>query len=337
MSRVALISRYGAYGDNIILSCVIDGFHKQGWKVIFDCGKRGAEVYKHDERIAELIPHDESIKDPDKLLENIKELRAKVKHDYYCHFSGSIEHNVCAHPTQPEYIYPKYEREKIFNRNYYEATIKWAEEKGEGEKPDFSKFEPVPSLRFTTEEEEKVKKWLNPDRKNVLWALSGSGCNKVYPWTEYVMQNVIAKEPVHFITVGDNKCQMLENFNEFIPKETVTNLAGLTTIRESLLLTKFVDLVVSPDTGVLHASGCWETPKIGLLGHTTRVNITKHFKSDYSLESDSPCAPCFYLIYDHSIQCPLDYISHSAWCMSIGLDGERVTDRIVEVLRGKGN
>jgi ADP-heptose:LPS heptosyltransferase len=50
-----------------------------------------------------------------------------------------------------------------------------------------------------------------------------------------------------------------------------------------MALTKFVDLVISPDTGVLHASGCYDTPKIGLLGHTTIENITKYFKNDYSI------------------------------------------------------
>ena len=42
-----------------------------------------------------------------------------------------------------------------------------------------------------------------------------------------------------------------------------------------MILTKLVDLVISPDTGVLHASGAFDTPKIGLLGHTTIENITK--------------------------------------------------------------
>jgi ADP-heptose:LPS heptosyltransferase len=333
--KTALLSRFGAYGDSLILSCVIDGFHKQGWDVVLYTGRRGMDIFKHDHRISKVLQHDESINEVDKLLETVQEMKKKVPHDYFCDFSGSIEHNVCAHPTQPEYVYPKYEREKLFNRNYYEATIKWSEEKGEGEKPDFSKFEPVPSFIFTAEEEAKVKGWLHPARKNVLWALSGSGCNKVYPWTEYVMEAILKDNDVQFITVGDNKCKILGNFNEFIDKDKITDLCGEISMRESLLLTKFVDLVVSPDTGVLHAAGCWDTPKIGLLGHTTRVNITKHFKSDYSLESDSPCAPCFFLIYDHSIQCPLDYVSHASWCMSIGMDGERVANRILEVLSGK--
>jgi len=225
--KTALLSRFGAFGDSIILSCVIDGFYKQGWDIIFYTGKRGEDIYKYDERITKILLHDESIKDVDLLLKAIDEMKNKVPHDYFCNFSGSIEHNVALHPTQPEYIYPKYEREKIANRNYYEATIKWAEQRGEGQKPDFSKFEPVPSLRFTEEEEKKVKGWLHPDRKNVLWALSGSGCNKVYPWTEYVIKSVIEKEPVHFITVGDNKCKILGNFNDAFEKDVLTELSGM--------------------------------------------------------------------------------------------------------------
>jgi ADP-heptose:LPS heptosyltransferase len=98
-----------------------------------------------------------------------------------------------------------------------------------------------------------------------------------------------------------------------------------------MALTKEVDLVVSPDTGILHASGQFDTPKIGLLGHTTIENITKYFKNDHSIEAECACAPCFRLIYDWERQCPIEPVTYAAWCMSVGIPPEKVFERIMYV------
>ncbi len=103
-----------------------------------------------------------------------------------------------------------------------------------------------------------------------------------------------------------------------------------------MCLTGLVDLVVSPDTGVLHASGAFGTPKIGLLGHTSIENITKHFINDYSIESTASCAPCFRLIYDHVAQCPVDMDTTGAWCQAVGIPAETLVDRIEKVIDKHG-
>ena len=164
---------------------------------------------------------------------------------------------------------------------------------------------------------------------NIIWQLSGSGRQKVYPWADYVMGEVLKNiDNVHFITLGDTNCQLLECL---IDKD-ITNLSGKISVRVAMCMTQYVDLVVSPDTGMLHASGCYETPKIGLLGHTTKENITKYFKNDYSIEADCPCAPCFRLIYNHDIQCPVEFLTRAAWCMAEGLPPEKVYERIASVI-----
>ena len=98
-----------------------------------------------------------------------------------------------------------------------------------------------------------------------------------------------------------------------------------------MTLTKYVNLVIAPDTGVLHASGCYETPKIGILGHTNITNITKHFINDFSIEAECACAPCFHLIYDHDVQCPVDVVTRAAWCMSAGIPPEKLYARFKKV------
>ncbi len=316
--KKALIVRYGAYGDSIVISPVIDQLFKDGYYIIFNTTERGQEVYKEDKRIKEIVFQKTDEIPIDNLDKYWEDLKAKYEPDVFINFTGSLEHNVAAHPVQPEYMYTKEERKTLFDKNYYEETAKWAKIEVE----DLN-----PSLYFTDTEVEDCKLALKKDHFNIMWALSGSGTNKVYPWVEFVIGEVLKNyKNIHFITVGDNRAEGLSSSHE-----GVTNMAGLTRMRVSMCLTGLVDLVIAPDTGVLHAAGCFDTPKIGILGHTTKENITKHFKNDYSVEANCACAPCFRLIYDYSIQCPVDPATAASWCMA-SLEPERIYEQITRII-----
>jgi len=315
----ALVIRIGAYGDMICITPVIKRLKELGYYVILNTGKRGKEVFEHCPHIDEFIIHNEDMH-VDKLGEHWDKLKEEIKPDFFVNFTESIECNVACHPIGPIYIYPKKEREEKCNKNYYDETEKWAKLSG---------CQKIPELFFTSAEDAEAQSYLKPGKFNILWNLSGSGKQKVYPWTDYVICEVLKNfSDVHFITTGDEKCQLLES----IIDAEITNLAGKIPARMSMCLTKFVDLVVSPDTAILHASGCYDTPKIGLLGHTTIENITKYFKNDYSLEAKCACAPCFRLIYDHNIQCPMEPITKAAWCMAEGLPPETVYKQVERVI-----
>jgi ADP-heptose:LPS heptosyltransferase len=307
-------------GDCIIITPALKRLKELGYYIILDTSERGESVLRHCPHINEFIVGVDGKKNSVELQKYWKELHGKLKPDRYINFSESIECNVALHPVSPRYIYPKYERYETCNRNYYDTSEQWAKLEG---------CQKTPILYFTKEEEKKVQGYLQEGKFNILWCLSGSGRQKVYPWTEFIMSDALKNLPgVHFITVGDERCKFLE----MIDDTNVTNLSGEIDIREAMCLTKYVQLVVSPDTGILHASGCYDTPKIGLLGHTTKENITKYFKNDYSIEAKCACAPCFRLIYgDHSWQCPVDPVTHASWCMSVGLDPKRVYEQIESV------
>lgn len=317
--KKALIIRLGAYGDMLIITPVLKRLKDLGYYIILNTGKRGIELLGKDKRVDKIIPHDENYP-LDKLEGYWESLKKKHKPDLFLNFTSSIENNLALHPTQPLYSKPKYLRMAKCNKNYYEETIRLS---------GLDKCNAIPSLKFTEEEEDFAKGTMREGKFNIVWCLSGSGKNKVYPWTEFVMGSLFNEyKDVHVITVGDTRCKILENINSQLPPEHFTELAGETTMRKAMCLTKYADLVVSPDTGILHSSGCWKTPKIGLLGHTTKKNITKTFENDFSLEADCGCAPCFYLIYEHNIQCPIEVVTHAAWCMSVGIPPEKLLGQI---------
>jgi ADP-heptose:LPS heptosyltransferase len=166
--------------------------------------------------------------------------------------------------------------------------------------------------------------------------MSGSGNNKAWAHTEELCEKICnGFSDVHIITVGDYKCKIIEPNIE----GRVTNLSGEIPMRTSMALTGLVDLVIAPDTGIIHASGCYRTPKICILGHNTIECITKHFENDYSVEADqklAPCAPCLYLIYDMKLQCPVDdspreNSTGATWCMAKGVTIDMVYNKFLEV------
>ena len=315
-----LLTRFGAYGDSIIITPVIRQLQKDGHEVIIHTSRRGMEVFKN--MGCELIEYEDNSLPIEQIHKYMKDKAKEIGADKHINFTGSIEHNLAKHPNDPEYNYPKWERERICNKNYYEESFKLA-----GIEVS-SNTNLNPSVIYDEDDIKKSKSYIKEDKFNILWAMSGSGRHKAYPWVEYVMGEILNKyKNIHFITVGDYRCKMIESYDK-----AITNLAGETSMMVSMCLTGLCDLVISPDTGVLHASGQYDTPKIGLLGHTTIENITKHFLNDYSLESDCACSPCFRLIYDHTWQCAVDDITGACWCMSSGISPERLVKQIEKVI-----
>lgn len=281
------------------------------------------EVFKNNPHIHRLIQHKEDTP-IDKLSENLEFLKKKFDCEQVYDFSESIEVALSQHPRSPNYKLSKPERLARFNRNFYEYAFEHIGYSCDG-------MDLQPELFFDKNELDDASQYVNEFKFNILVGMSGSGNNKTWPWTQDLVEKICEEYPdVHIITVGDEKCKLIEP----IVEGRVTNLAGDIPMRTSMALTGLVDLVIAPDTGIIHASGCYETPKICLLGHNTKECITKYFPNDYSIEADqklAPCSPCLYLIYDHKLQCPLSPDSGGSVCMSDGISTEVVFERFKEV------
>lgn len=92
-----------------------------------------------------------------------------------------------------------------------------------------------------------------------------------------------------------------------------------------MVATSVMDLVVSPETGVLSAAGAFDTPKIGLLTHSSKENLTKYFINDHSIQSSAPCSPCHKMIHELD-DCTLDPEFGLPICMSVHMDPEKIKE-----------
>ena len=323
-----LVVRIAAFGDGVITTPLVRHLHKQGNEIFYLGSEQTEQIMRHNPHVSKFIYHERDSIENDKLGEYF----AKIANDNECEriidLCESIEVRLALAADHPHWNWPKAERKAYANLNYYEYTFEHAKE------PLLEDTSLVPEMFFSEEEEswalDERKKFLG--QRVIMWGLSGSGRNKTWPFVPYVVGDLVKKhKDIKVILVGGNTCQILEcafpNHNRIIKR------CGEYTFRQSALLSQYVDLVVSPDTGFLHTAGCWKTPKIGLLGHTTIENITKHFLNDFSIQSDAPCSPCFRLIGDAEKQCPIEKESHATLCMGKeAMNPENVLAQIEEVL-----
>ena len=326
-----LLYRCGAFGDCVITVPLIRHLNNQGHEIFYVTTDRGKEVLKNNPYVTKLIMHDETVKN-ENLGDHIQWLKERNRCERVIDLNESIEVALSQHPRSADYKLPKQERIARFNRNFYEYCFEHAKE------PWDSTVNFKPELFFDEGEIEEAREYLKPNCYNVLIGLSGSGNNKAYPYMMDLCNSIGRDYPnVHIITVGDLKCQILEDI-ETPDLKNVTYLSGKIPMRTSMALTGLVDLVISPDTGLLHASGCYDTPKIALLGHNTHECISKYFSNVHPIEADqklAPCAPCLYMVYNPKLQCPLSTVTNSSICMADAIPLQHVYDKFQEIYNAR--
>ncbi len=350
-----LVIRLGAIGDMIGITPLLRYLKQQGSEVYVLTKKTGVDILANNPNVDKVIAYNDELRTmyPDPNINEVpdhelgkffKAIEKAYECDKAINLCESWEVKLARCPHEPNFKYPKQWALENCDINYYEQIFKLAEIDVEGVCLN-------PEMFFTESEEIEMHNFFIDLRKKgkyvIMWGLSGSAANKTYPYVPEVIFPILEKYPqVCFLTVGDEACQILE---VELKHERIVNKSGLWTIRQSALACKFADLVIAPDTGLLHASGMWPTPKIGLLNHTSRNNIVKWFQNDYSLhasvEGRHPlfgpitCSPCFKIHQHKRITCNMAEVKHTQVpvCMAYGIPPERVIARIEEVLNEKAN
>jgi ADP-heptose:LPS heptosyltransferase len=317
-----LVLRWGAFGDHIQSTPVIRALKNDGYHVTVHTSERGLPVYKNNPHIDGIIEYkDDTVKQKD--LESYwKELGSH--YDKFVNLSGIVEGGLLKSEAIKDsgVDWPKEQRHAECNKNYSEEMLRHAGY------TDFDNLRMNGELFPTIEEASRIGGFIRNKFKNkfvILWSLAGSSYHKAYPWAEWVALKFLNRhEDAYIITVGDEVCQILE----WEHPRTLSK-SGVFDIRTSLLLTKYVNLVVGTETGVLNAAGCFDTPKIVLLSHSTHENLTKYWMNVVPLHANVPCYPCHILHYTRR-SCPCDRITGAPACM-VELDKMKVFDEIERI------
>lgn len=285
--KEALVIRYGALGDAVWATPVLRRLKIEGYYVVYNCTPYSAEVLRNCPWIDEFLLQERDVV-PNGELGPYWEMIGQG-FERVVNLCESVEKSLLIPQGRPEYHLSHKKRHQLCNVNYQDRTMEVAgypDAKGE-----------LPELHFT-EMEESLAALIREQHQGkflIIWSLSGSSLHKSYPWTHIVASTIHQKYPdAVLVTVGDEMCRILESWSH----PNTLNKSGLWTIRQSMLMTKYADLVIGPETGVLNAAACYKTPKIVLLSHSSVENLTKYWQNCTSLSASVNCQPCHRLIYD---------------------------------------
>lgn len=298
--RKALVIRYGAIGDAVMITPVLRLLKQEGYHVTLNCSEYSRDVYNNNPNVDVFMVH-KTGSVPNTQLDEYWKMLSQYFHKVI-NLSQSIEGDLLKVPWQPEYKLSKDELHVLCDKNYYDHTCEVAgypEVKGESGE-----------LFFSREEEQWAQTQMSrmQDKFVILWSLSGSSYHKVYHKAEEVAKRFLDNHRLEakIITVGDNLCRLLEWDHTDTKKRS-----GLWSVRKSLVMAKYAHLVVGTETGLLVAAGTMSTPKIILMSHASEENLTKYWQNCIPLHSNAACHPCHKLHYSLDT-CPLVQISDDA-------------------------
>jgi len=291
INKSCLFVRYGAYGDVLWSTPALRLLKREGWYIVYNCTEYSAQVLRQNPHIDQFLVQGKGVIPDDDVKDYLSEIGKSF--DKTIHLSGSVEGSLLKIEGTPEFNWPHGKRHRECNVNYMDRTMELA---------GFPKAKSMlPELYFTDLEEELAKIFMSyyKDKFTILWSLSGSSIHKTYPWSAYAASYMLEKhDDVIIFTVGDELCKKIE-----WPHPRTVNKSGVWNIRDSMIMTKYVNLVIGPETGILNAASCFETPKIILLSHSSVENLTKYWHNCTNLTPHScSCYPCHRLIYSNP--CP---------------------------------
>ena len=184
-----LIIRIGGFGDVAVASVLPRFLKSKGHEVFFLTSEDGLHILSHNPHIDKLILHPKDSVPNEKLGEHFEDMKQKLQCDVMIDLCESIEERVIFNPTNPIYNYPKQERFKIGNKNFYDLTMELAgfpEAKGL-----------LPEIYFTEQEESEFMQFRQGllGKFWIVWSLSGSALHKSYPHTYEVMMEILDAFP----------------------------------------------------------------------------------------------------------------------------------------------
>lgn len=312
------VVRYGAFGDLIQASSIYPELKKQGYHITLYTTDAGYEISKHDPHIDKFVVQGKD-QVPNPALHDFWAALAK-KYDKFINLSESVEGTLLALQGRVNHSWPKSLRHKMLNINYTEFTHDLAE---------------VPHKyhqKFYPSDEEKA--WAKAEKARIggtviLWSLSGSAVHKTWPHLDSVIaQLMLNNKDVKVVLVGDELCKLLESGWEKEPR--VICRSGVWSIRQSLVFAQVADMVIGPETGVLNAVGMESVPKIIMLSHSSRENLTKHWKNVVALQPFTDCYPCHKMHYNFEF-CKRDEVSGCAQCQ-VDIGPQQVYQAITKYL-----
>lgn len=290
----ALVVRDAAIGDLIMATPLFRGLAARGYQVHAVVKKAPGDA------VLPLNPHVHKLH----LLEaqptmadrtaRITRIADRIEADLVIDLAGTCENRFLFSASSQEYNFPlEWRRANAAGHNYYDYQAQIIGEHAyRGE-------------LFVSEAETQ---WWTKFRSNMLgWRivqlqLTGSSICKAYPYWPQVIKGLHEQRRQTLVMLtGDPGLGQLLGLGAVeagADPRRIWQTCGdkKMGLRDSLVATAFVDLVIGPETGVLNAAGCFDTPKVLLLSHSGAEQISAGWSNCIALHPTAKCAPCYRLV-----------------------------------------
>lgn len=318
----ALVVRFGAIGDQIMVSSILPLLKRDGFHVTYNTTPQGYEILKHDPNVDEWMLQDKDQVPNEQLGPWWEALAGENRYDRMINLCESVEGTFLALPGRINASYTHEARERIMGTvNYLEHAhrIAGVSDAAKDIHPRF--FMGPGELKWAKDKKGELTK----GAPLIAWAINGSSPHKVWPWIHIVTAWLLKQTDCHVALLADPDIgkQLQDGILGVIEREgldlsRVHGLAGDLTIRQALSLVQVADCVVGPETGTLNAVCMEAVPKVIYLSHSSHENLTKHWVNTTVLTpppKSCACFPCHLLHYDWS-SCHQDEKTHAALCAS---------------------
>lgn len=334
MKRWAAIARYAGIGDNLMSASPLRILKRLGYMTEIITSPPNHVLFHHNPYLDKLSIHvvERDLPQNDMYAWQKWHDSRSREYDIFIHASHACEgrHAVFKHMTS--FWWPPNQRRRVCAGNYLETIHDI------GNIP--YEFGP---LFFSSPEERahalSVKK--NIGDRFILWVLSGTRIDKVYPFATYAIPRIVKEIDVPVLLMGgphEKEIAMADTIREAV-KRTNGNRDGFyvadpAPIRTSLSLALTADLVITPDTGTAWAVAFESMPKIVMLSHASPENITKHWLNTTTLHANPdrvPCWPC-HRLHDDPSTCVENKEKSGAACIS-DISVETLVEKAAEAFR----
>ncbi len=326
--KKALISRYAAYGDILHMSMLPRLLKENGYDIVdVETNYKGYQLLCENPFIDNLI-----FFEPTNNLALYSDRGRLQKHwdiiskgyDKFVNLFETLESDILSSEFQASYYMHPKNRKSFAEINYYDKAIIDA-----GYPELVGKYRG--EVYYTDKENEIVARWMNKyeDKFSIIVNLSGTTIHKKMIFAPELVHRILDKyEDVHVILTGDKSC--LDMVDEIGESDRITSICGNFPFRQALLITQFVNLAISMESGFGVGANMWEVPTIQLMTAASLVNHPNGCKNDHSLQSPAYCSPCNKGPYKF-IGCP----HKDGYPLCIYFDVDKIMQQVEEVYVGR--
>lgn len=287
-SAIAIV-RYGAFGDLVMITPLIEYYAGLGKKVVVYTSPYAKSVLDNNPKIHKIFSQEKDAIAIQELGEYFAYLRPK--YEKFIDLCESIEGSMLKLQSRKDFYMPKEWRNKTCDENYYRRTLRIG-----GVPEDEISSMPLicGHVYLSTSEKAWAQKEYTKLSQNGYfwlwgWAVHGTSHHKKYPLMQPFLLQYLAAHPRERVVLFGTPNEKQFEFEH----PQVICRSGEYSPRQLIAMMSHIDGVVSPESFIANLAAAWDKPVVTLLSHSSRENLCATWKHDFALEPSTVVAPCF--------------------------------------------